>query len=322
MKILYASTSPLAGVCELMARSILEYFPEHEAAVLNKGPGKHGWYCREGISFKRWSVKNKDHIAEALEWADVIHCMANFGVRRPEMGPFDKEGLIKSKKWVYQWHGAQIWPFRNVWAEKDYQYVTFIHIGQGWVETQMDFFAPFFEKWGAKVVPNIISADDILHRPIPWENRKDRIGFAPSNRGHGVNRKGILEVRTSVQGFQRDFIVGVPFELCLQRKQKCRLGIDEVVTPMYHRSGLEFLSQGTPCICSYTPDTERVLKDATGTDTMPFINAKPDTLKETFKEYFNKTEEERIEMSVEARRWVDVYYHPSVLLEKYLDLYK
>lgn len=326
MKILYASRSPLAGVCELMARCINEYFPEHEARVLNRGPGKHRWYCRAGVDFKRYRLSAKDQRDEALEWADLVHCMANVSARS-----MDRRDLLQKKVWVFQWHGAQIWPFERVWREPDYPFVRFIHIGQGWIERQPHFFRQFFDRWGAKVVPNVISADDALHRPLSWKDRRDQIGFAPSTtKVKAVNRKGIQETTHALRGgperksvWKLDLISHASFENCLRRKRVCRLGIDEIVTNLYHRSGLEFLSQGTPCICRFDEHTERALKEATGSRVMPFIFATPNDLRHVVRHYATKiTDEERQEKGRLAREWIEVYYHPRILLQQhYLSIY-
>ena len=318
MNILQASKTPLAGVCELMCRTINEYFPGvHQSKVLNKGPGKHAWYVRKPKALvPTWSVKDKKQVNEALEWADVIHCHANVSAR--SLGRLD---LLKKKVWVYQWHGAQIWPFPCVWEKNDYKHVRFIHIGQGWVERQMDFFGEFIEKWGMKVMPNVITAHDPLHSVAPWDGRKNKVSFAPSQlRDEAVNRKGVKVTRANMRGYQCDLIASTTFEDCLKRKRKSKLGIDELVTPMYHRSGLEYLSQGTPCLCSYSADAERILKDATGADRMPFIQCKPETLQARLQHYFKDiSDEERQAMGQEARGWIDEYYHPRKLIGRYID---
>jgi hypothetical protein len=324
MNILYASKTPLAGVCELMARCVNQYLKAegHSARVLNRGPGKHKWYCRDKSLVPHYSIEESKHVADCLRWADVIHCMANVGVRSPYFLRHGGPALLKTKRWVFQWHGAQIWPFTAVFFPEDYPHVRWIHIGQGWVQTQSDWFQPFFEKHGARVVPNLISIDDPLHVPLSWDERKDRIGYAPSTRGEGVNRKGIPLTTNSMVGFRHDIIHGVRFEECLRRKRICRLGIDEVVTPMYHRSGLEFLSQGTPCICSTTAKTDRVLMEATGCDAVPFINSTPGTLRQKIVWYWKELDDaERQEMGLQARAWMVEYYHPNMLIRKHLEVY-
>lgn len=318
MKILYASKSPLAGVCELMCRIVNEY-TEHEARVLNRGPGRHRWYCRPGVPVPRYNFKKDEERRECLEWADVIHCMANVGVINLQC-----PDLLKKKVWVFQWHGAQIWPFSQVWRSRHYRYVRWIHIGQGWIEGQMDFFGLFIKKWGLKVIPNLITIDDELHQPLPWDERSIDVAFAPSTSSEGaVNRKGIPQVEAACRRVVKlDKIHHATFENCMKRKQRARLGIDEVVTPMYHRSGLEFLSQATPCVCSYNADTERVLLEATGADRMPFINSTPSGLRGFLVTYFQQPEVLRRTMSQEAREWIEKYYHPKELIKRHLEVYE
>lgn len=336
MKILFSSKSPLAGVCELMARCINLYYPGiHEARVLNAGARRHRWYCRpadpqeKGVAdssplVPRYDVNNQAHVDECLEWADVIHCMANVGVNF-----FKRDDLLDKKLWVYQWHGAQVWSFDRVFSPRHFKKVRWIHIGQGWIESskrQADFFRPFFEKFGAKVVPNVITADDPLHMPMPWDERKPKVCFSPSNRNdNAVNGKGIAVVEKSWKGVQRDLIAGVNFEECLRRKRDAHLGIDEVSSPMYHRSGLEFLSQGVPCICSYSAEAERLLKDATGAFEMPFIQCPrndPKALRSRIRAHLGLPDRERWSLSVQARAWIETYYHPRMIIQRHVDIYE
>ena len=324
MKILYMAKTPLAGVCEKMARTVNEYLrPEHEARVCSAGPGRHAWYVREPKKLvPRFSIKDEAHVKACVEWADVIHCMANVGVRSPWFAKMDRARLLKNKTWVYQWHGAQIWPFERVWQPEDYPSVKFIHIGQGWLQTQPKFFGPFIRDQGLRVVPNIITGDDLAHRPMPWGVRLNRAAYSPSQQNESaVNRKGVNITLTALRGTRYDLISKVDFERCLLRKQKCKLGIDEVVTPMYHLSGLEFLAQGTPCICSATPETEANLTVATGCDRFPFIKATPDTLASVIKEYWLLSDEEQQAAGAAAREWFDKFYHPKILINRYIEVY-
>lgn len=325
MNVLYMAKTPLAGVCEKMCRVVNQYLrPDVEARVCDSGPGRHSWFSRDAELVPAYRIRDDRQLRQCIDWADVIHCMANVGIRSPFFARgYDHQKLLRTKKWVFQWHGAQIWPFEKVWWPEDYKHVDWIHIGQGWIQTQMDFFGPFLVDWDLDIVPNII-ADDPLHQPRPWDERKDKTGFAPSQRKEdAVNRKGIREMRTLIRGFQWDLIHGVAYEKCLERKSKCRLGVDEIVTPMYHLSGLEFLSQGTPCFCSMTDSTKATLKEATGAGRVPFMNANPATFRHKLRRYWEEqTDEARQQQGQEARDWFVEYYHPRSLIERYIDVYK
>jgi hypothetical protein len=146
MKIVYACNSPLAGVSPRVARLIHDCFKgEHEARLLIKNIGPFGWYLqeRDGYQLKQYSITKKRDVDKCLEWADVIHCNANVSART--MGRPD---LIKKKVWVFQWHGAQIWPFERVWEPRDYRHVKFAHIGQGWNRDK------FFKTFNLRLLPN------------------------------------------------------------------------------------------------------------------------------------------------------------------------
>ena len=315
MKILYCSGTALAGVSELMARCVNQYYPEHEARVLSNGARRHQWYIRPGVSVPCARLANRTELDAALEWADIIHCMAN--VTAKNMGRLD---LLDKKIWVFQWHGTQIIPWHFLWFSEHYKYVKWIHIGQGWDRN------PWFDQFkqlGMKIIPNIITIEDEIHIPLPWNQRKQFVAFSPSNsRRNAPNKKGIPEVTRACCDYKLVIIIGKMFEDCMRRKQEAMLGIDEVISPLYHRSGLEFLSQGTPCICSYDDFTKNCLKEATGSDVMPFINSSPETLRNTIQEYMKRPNNEKEQMGKEARAWIEKYYHPRDLLKRYFEVYK
>jgi glycosyltransferase involved in cell wall biosynthesis len=118
-----------------------------------------------------------------------------------------------------------------------------------------------------------------------------------------------------------DLIMSTPFEECMKRKRRAQVGIDEVATPMYHRSGLEYLAQGTPCICRLNAFAERILKDATGANSVPFVNSTPATLRETISEMLSNDGALQVLGQV-ARVWIDEFYHPRELLKRYFEVYE
>lgn len=311
MRILFASATPLAGVCELNARLLCELYPGvHEARVLNNGPGRHGWYARPGVAFKRYSLKDPKQVREALEWADHVAAQANVGARN-----LNAVDLLKKKSWSFIWHGAEInGCLARSFHESDYKYVRFLSIGQGWVERQ----ANFFSRFDLKIVPNLISIDDEIHRPIPWDKRLQRVAFAPSTTKAGApNDKGVEQTERALAGLPLKLILRQPFENCMREKQRSVLGIDELVTPSYHRSGLEFLSQGTPCMCSVGPAAERALKDATGADCMPFLNEKPNTARTFAEWFFAENPLIQAQFGATARAWMERCYAPRALIDRH-----
>lgn len=314
MKIVYASGTPLAGVSELMTRMVNQYLsPEHEARCLSRGTGLHsGWYRRPGVNVPFGSIRDKKQVNRALEWADVVHCMANVSANT-----MSRPDLIKKKIWVFNWHGAQIWPFKRVWNPQDYRHVRWIHIGQGWTRQE------FFKQFRYTIIPNLISIEDEIHTPIPWKERKRKVAFAPSNMSKGaVNAKGPEVVKKACKeaDARLDLIHGLSFETCMRKKGTAVLGIDEVVSPLYHRSGLEFLSQGVPCICSFDKFTIECLYQAIGTKSMPFINASKRNLPDIIKGLIAGKELE--DRGSVARFWMEKNYHPEKLLRRYLEVYE
>ena len=314
MRIVYACNTPLAGVSPRVARLINDHFKgEHEARLLINKIGPFGWYLqkRDGYALKQYSITKKSDVNKCLEWADVIHCNASVSART--MGRLD---LLKKKVWVFQWHGAQIWPFERVWHREDYKHVKFAHIGQGWNRDK------FFAEFDIRILPNLVSMTDEIHQPLKWEEREEKVAFSPSTRSKTVvNKKGVDEVELACKDVNLEVINNVTFEECLRLKRNSILGIDEVVTPYYHLSGLEFLSQGTACVCSHDSFTSKILKEATGSETVPFLNANTGNLKELV---HGVLADQGLLRSVgeESRLWMEEYYHPKDILSRYLNYYR
>jgi hypothetical protein len=351
MKILFASGSPLAGVCELMGRLVNELYPgQHEARVLNNGPGRHAWYLRPGPGRPRtYKLGDPAQVREALEWSESVACQANVGARN-----LNAVDLLRKKHWSFIWHGCeQNGCLARSFAPEDYKHVRFLHIGQGWVERQAD----FFSKFDLRRVPNLISIDDPIHRPISWAERLNRLAFAPSNTKPGApNDKGVAETERALAGLKSERVIErqveservlereseiqskrvleregesafklllrLPFEACMREKQRSTLGLDEVATDMYHRSGLEFLSQGVPCICRTGEAAARALREATGSNSVPFLQADFRTLRARVQALLALPVDVQGAAGAAARAWVERYYQPRALLERhYLPAY-
>ncbi len=318
MKILFACNSPLAGVTPRTARLVNKYFKGfHEARILINSVGPFecytkGWPDSKPSKFM-YNIKNEKDVQESIKWADVVHCNANVGIRM--LGGSAKK-FLKKKIWVFQWHGAQLWPFRTVWEKEDYKYVKWAHIGQGWIRDK------FFDKFKIRILPNLVDIEDDLFTPLSWEEREDKVGFSPSTLKSGLaNEKGVDEVKSACKDVTLDLINGISFDDCLRRKKTSILGIDEVVKPYYHLSGLEFLSQGTACICSYDSLAADNLREATGSATVPFLNADPDNLRELVRGVMSNKELLR-SAGTESRYWMENFYHPKDILSRYLDFYR
>ena len=106
----------------------------------------------------------------------------------------------------------------------------------------------------------------------------------------------------------------------MREKQRSVLGIDELVTPSYHRSGLEFLSQGTPCLCSVGAAAERALKDATGATTMPFLNYGLKDARAAVERFALGDPRHYAAQAcygADARAWIERHYAPKALIERH-----
>lgn len=297
-----------------MARVVREH-TEHEARSICQDVKKHAWYLRPGVDAPTCKLSEREKVHEWIEWADVIHCMANASPRI--LGVPD---LLTKKIWVFQWHGMQILRWDMLFKPGDERFVRWAHIGQGWIEYSRQ--QAFFARFNPTILPNVITIDDEIHTPTPFRNRSPRrVAFSPSTFAQSANQKGVDVVRGACKGFDLDLIHGASFEACMRRKAKAYVGIDEVVTPLYHRSALEFLALGVPCLESWGPAAARDLKEATGAEEVPFLPAKPETLRQTLRKVLSDVD--TLEgAGAECRAWMEKYYHPRDLIGRYLKFYE
>ncbi|UCG53528.1 MAG: hypothetical protein JSW58_08220 [Candidatus Latescibacterota bacterium] len=188
----------------------------------------------------------------------------------------------------------------------------------------MEFFGPFIEDFGMEVIPNLITANDELHVPLDDEKRSTHVVFAPSTvNPNAPNPKGVEEVKRACKayGLTLDVVFRKSFEECMMRKQRAMVGVDEVITGMYHRSGLEFLSQGVPCFTALNEFGETALKKATGADWVPFEKTTPKELGRDMRALLHDGDLRRGQ-GRKARQWIETYYAPQVLIERHLEVYK
>lgn len=313
MKILQACGTPLAGVHIELAAAINRH-TSHESRVLSGNLGWHGCYKALMPELRWWTLKRSNEINEALDWADVVHCHANVSPRmlgRPE--------IMGSKIVVFQWHGMQILRWESLFKPGDEKHVRWAHIGQGWIGFSKQ--ANWFARFRPKLLPNVISVDDELHAPIEWAERvRRRIAFAPSTWRRAPNDKGVEATRGALRSLDLDVIHGVTFDQCMRRKAAAWVGVDEVATPMYHKSGLELLSLGVACVEKIGPEAEDALKAITGASVVPFVRADAATLRATVSGLLD--DEDRCRQIGEAsREWMSTYYHPRDVVRMYLEFY-
>lgn len=189
-------------------------------------------------------------------------------------------------------------------------------------------------QWPEKsfIVPNVVDILDASYTPIPGEVLKKLhmppvISYAPSNtNGTGWNDKSYGHVNPVLKRMRLageigyDLIQKAPFSEVMPRKKLASLGVEEVSNGTYHLSALEYLAVGVGCICYIDPLTEKVVKDLTGAEELPFIHATKESFERVVRGLL-KSGDFDLE-GVKARLWMEKYWSPEVLVEHYRKMYE
>ena len=187
------------------------------------------------------------------------------------------------------------------------------------------------------LVPNVVDIDDPIYLPT----RKYVMGrafpvspsvlpiisFAPSNtnrrdwndKGYSVVNPVLKRMRFSGE-ICYDLINRLPFESVMPRKRIADIGIDDVITGSYHLSALEYMSLGVPCINHIDALTEAVVKDITGADKLPLVEANKETFERVLKTLLR--DQTWPEIGDQSRKWMETYWSPEILCKHYLTMYE
>jgi hypothetical protein len=170
------------------------------------------------------------------------------------------------------------------------------------------------------IVPNVI--DIWEYTPMERNNALPVVSFAPSSgNGKGANDKGYSIVVPALRrmgniNFQKIF--SRPFVECMQMKRYADVGIDDLRNGGYHLSSLEYLSLGVATICYVDEQTEKVVKDLTGCDTLPFIHNGRDNILTPLTRALNNHKW----LGQVAREWVETHWSPEILCSHYTKMYE
>jgi hypothetical protein len=188
---------------------------------------------------------------------------------------------------------------------------------------------PQFEKFVK--VKNIIDFETAEYN-INEVVGKIRIGYSPSRMNkmgnwHDKGYSQTVKILKTIKAYYPhlvdiDIIHGVPLAECISRKSKCNLIIDECITGSYHRSALEGLALGKATICYVSPDVEKVLKEVTGCDNIPFINVDINNLEQELCKLVELGWGNLNRIGNKNRTWMETYWHPRNIVNEFLRIYE
>lgn len=303
-----------------------KYFPgEHSGAAICLGRGGGGpKYTEELNPFGLYCTKGeKELLISMATKADVIHCHDDcYPTQLPPTG--------KKQPRVYHAHIGDI-PTR-FFARRVFRYdrgVRHACITNGYghlfdVEEKRSGI-----KWGR--LPDVLDINHPLLSPKPElrPEGKFRVVFTFSNNyglGHRINSKCPRETRDllrGVAGLDLRFVSNVPFALSMEEKQSAHVVLDELFSPYTHLSSLEGAAVGAAVLVNYDDYTRNDLCDYLGAprESYPFVRVTPQTVRAEL-ERLRDHPDECAELGRKGREWIERWYQPKALLERYLEFYR
>jgi hypothetical protein len=320
MNIAIVSTTFWTGLHEHMARCFNRY-TDHETRVLSCGYWDtrkrfNPEYTQEGCVY---SVMDPDTRNEILEWADVIQLAYTCS-----LATLGRPDLLGKK--VVSWYLGTRWKSElfHLFPSDHAKKIHFIWGCEGW--ERYPNIAPY--EWTS--VPVLFPIEDEYWMPIPWKKRKRMVSMAPRALGDYSQTGGLISAPRSphlINALMKsskipfDRLHNRKFPYCMRRKAMAWIGIDDIVNPLVHKSGLEYLAVGTPCINRWDAFVERKFKDLLGCPKPPFVDATLPTLVKTAKRALKAKESLWKRRCTSSREWMEKYYHPREMVQRYLDVY-
>ena len=309
MKILHLSDTTLSGAPHRLSETYNKY-SGHESRHIVWHPVIH---TRVFPTDMIGSQMEKEEIEGWLEWADVIHYHNRWKRQeiftRWKLDPPEKPSLIQ----IHSPRESEDFS-EELESGLPIAVIAQYHTRQ-WPEKRF-------------IVPNVVDIHDPSHMIVERPARKIPIvSYAPSNAVcRGWDDKSYTVVapiakRLSLNNeilYQR--IINMPHTDCLKLKQIADIGIDEVSTGSYHMSSLEYLSMGVACIGRLDEDCERVVKDLTGADWLPWVMSSPVKFKSDLSVLVRTRS--YIEIGKRSREWMEKYWNPEDVCNYYTSVYE
>jgi hypothetical protein len=309
MKILHLSDTTLSGAPGRLSETYNKY-SGHESRHIVWHKVIYNRVFKYDMCSKEMTY---DEVRKWLDWADVIHYHNRYA--RQEI--FKNNGIKPPKKpSVIQIHSPrQSEDFsEELKSGLPIAVIAQYHVRQ-WPELRF-------------IVPNVVDIFDPSHMPVERPHRiMPIISYAPSSpAGRGWDNKSYTTVspvmrRMSINReiiYQR--IASIPHSECLKLKQVSDVGIDEVSTGSYHMSSLEYLSMGVATFSGIDEDCQKVVKDLTGADWLPWIISSEKNFKADLITTI-RTKSYR-EIGAKSREWMEKYWNPVQVCDYFTELYK
>lgn len=153
-------------------------------------------------------------------------------------------------------------------------------------------------------------------------NRRIRIGHAPTNR-HAKGTAQIIPVldRLSQQYYiEVDLIEWMPWNVCLSRKGRCDIYIDQI-THGYGNNSIECWAMGIPVVTGWSDPADRERFIAQTGIAPPFVEANADTLEEQLR-LLIVSEEMRAHYGELGRQFAEVFHSEEAVVKRLMPIYE
>lgn len=323
MRIVHFSIKPLAGA-PINLVTLLRQYSNHEIYLVDL-------HRLEKFEQDLVFSEDEEKIMGLVQTANIIHLHNYLDLDSTEFAPINFQELHKNGiKIIKQFHSAPSVIAREMGkkcAEVTNPAIPSIVIAQ------------FQERFypNSRVVPNPISP--LVKKLKPENGELNTVDlFYSSTNGKPAfskrkyesarwNTKARHEVINTIRklekgaGINSDIVKKVPFEIAIKRKWRARIVIDDCVTGSYHLSGLEALVMGKVAISYLDNRTTAVLREISGSETMPFVNAPLESL-EMILESLLRDRNACDEIGRLGAKWIEKYWPPDKVASVYETLYE
>jgi len=263
-----------------------------------------------------------DELINAIEEADIIH-MHNLPPIASNSPTWE---IVEKKPIVLQLHRPPGCSVSEHAALRDK-----ITIGKLLVIAQYQ--AVVLKKTFPDIIPvrNIVDINDELLLPLIQENHIPIITYTPSNRKPkkraGWAYKSFNEVEPVLNNLRDKKIIefiqarGMPWVKILALRKKANIHVDEVSSGSYHLGSLEALSQGTIAVAHIATWMEELLKEVTGCEWLPWVDATETSFKKVITDLL-KDKDALLERQKKSRQWMEKYWSSRIILEDYRRIYE
>ena len=261
-----------------------------------------------------------------FRWADVIHC-------HDDCYPaLLRTAFVEGKKLVYHAHIGDI-PERffrgknKRWSYDPRVGHACITNGYGRLFDMEEKHPECSVKWHR--LPDILDINHPELRPCPEiRPRGLRAVFAFSNRkekGGKLNAKCPKETTRLLRrarGVSTRFLFRRPYSEVMAEMKAAHVVVDDLFSPYTHLCALEGACVGACVLTYYDDQTRKEVCNYLGApeDSYPFIRTDEHTILERL-DYYRRKPQKAIEAGKRARAWMEKYYEPKRLLERYLEFY-